>query len=435
MHIGEGSKWRVPAALCLLLGMPAALSAPGDFKHGYETSHYQTRSLSLESRQGVPANLMQLIKEPPLGLPQVPVPAANPVTRDKVELGRKLFYDRRLSQNETQSCAMCHIPEQGFTNNELATAVGIEGRSGRRNAPTIYNVAYRTSLFHDGREQNLEQQIWGPLLDRREMGNPSFAAVLEKIKVLPDYQGRFEQAFGRGPTMETLGMALASYERTLLSANSPFDRWYYGGDKKALTEAAKRGFSLFRSKANCAACHTLGERHALFTDNQFHNTGVGVERSLSDAPRSHKVILAPGVIVDVEDTVIDPVAEPALADLGRYEVSENPDDRWCYATPSLRNIALTAPYMHDGSMESLNAVVDFYNKGGFPNENLDPLMRPLGLSAQERADLVAFLRSLTGDNVDTLVSDAFSAPVGDEKADDPDWVRELDRRLGAGKRP
>ncbi len=328
---------------------------------------------------------------------------------------------------------MCHIPEQGFTNNELATAVGIEGRSGRRNTPTIYNAAYRTSLFHDGREQNLEQQIWGPLLDRREMGNPSFAAVLEKIKVLPDYHGRFEQAFGRGPTMETLGMALASYERTLLSANSPFDRWYYGGDKEAVTEAAKRGFSLFRGKANCASCHTVGKRHALFTDNQFHNTGTGVERSLSEAPRSHKVILAPGVIVDVEDAVIDPVAEPALADLGRYEVTEDPDDRWRYATPSLRNIALTAPYMHDGSIESLDAIVEFYNKGGFPNQNLDPLMRPLGLSAKERADLVAFLRSLTGDDIDTLVSDAFAAPVGDEKADDPDWVRVLDRRLDAGK--
>lgn len=437
MRVGDACKcWAVMVAVIgPMLGASVALAAPGDYKEGYESYDYATRSLSLEARRGEPADLMRYVEQPPLGLPPVPVPQSNPITREKIQLGRKLFYDRRLSLNQTLSCAMCHIPEQGFTNNELATAVGIEGRSGRRNAPSLYNVAYLKSLFHDGREQNLEQQVWGPLLDRREMGNPSFAAVLEKIKVLPDYQGLFEKAFGRGPTMETLGMALATYERTLVSGNSPFDRWYYGGATQALSEAAKRGFALFRGKANCVACHTVGERNALFTDNRHHNTGTGARRSLTDAPRTHKVILAPGVIVDVDEAVIHPVEEPPAGDLGRYEVTENPQHRWQYATPSLRNVALTAPYMHDGSMESLEEIVEFYNDGGFPNETLDPLIRPLGLSEREMADLVAFLRSLTGDSVETLVSDAFAAPVGDENPGDPDWVRVLDRRIKSGDAP
>lgn len=421
--------------LLLFTAGGTARAAPGDYKLGYDSGHYETRSLSLEARKGEAADLMQYVNKPPLGLPPVPVPESNPVTREKIELGRKLFYDRRLSLNQTQSCAMCHIPEQGFTSNELATAVGIEGRSGRRNAPTLYNAAYLTKLFHDGRETSLEQQIWGPLLDRREMGNPSFAAVIEKVKVLPDYQGRFQAAFGKGPTMETLGMALASYERTLISGNSPFDRWYYGGEKDALSESAQRGFALFRGKANCSACHTVGERHALFTDNELHNTGIGARRSLSPPAQVHKVILAPGVVVDVDEDVIAPVSERSMGDLGRYEVTEDPQDRWNYRTPTLRNVALTAPYMHDGSLKSLREVVAFYNQGGYPNEVLDPLIRPLGLNEQEMEDLVAFLNSLTGDDVDELVSDAFAAPVGDESADDPDWVRVLDRRLAEDAKP
>ena len=422
----------VAALAFLALGVSGASAAPGDHKLGYETTDYETRSLSLEARKGKAADLMRYVEQPPLGLPPIPVPASNPISREKIALGRKLFYDRRLSHNQTQSCAMCHVAEQGFANNELAKAVGIEGRSGRRNAPTIYNVAYLESLFHDGREHTLEQQVWGPLLDRAEMGNPSFASVLEKIKVLPDYRGRFEKVFGRGPTMETLGMALASYERVLVSGDSRFDRWFYGGAEDALSESAKRGFELFRGKGNCAACHTVGEQHALFTDNRMHNTGIGARRSLAEPPQTHEVILAPGVVVDVDEAVITPVGEVPPGDLGRYEVTEDPRHRWQYRTPTLRNVALTAPYMHDGSLKTLEEVIAFYNQGGFPNEVLDPLIRPLGLSEGEAADLVAFLHSLTGSNVERLVSDAFAAPVGNEQADDPVWVRELDRQITEG---
>ncbi|MGZ8947795.1 MAG: cytochrome c peroxidase, partial [Methylococcaceae bacterium] len=196
------------------------LYAPGDNKSNYERSDYQTHSIALTDRVGQATNLLKTVKNPPLGLPAVPVPANNPITKEKINLGRKLFYDRRLSLNNTFSCAMCHVPEQGFTSNEMATAVGIEGRTVRRNSPTLYNIAYARSLFHDGRETTLEQQIWAPLLAHNEMANPSIGYVIEKINNSPDYNGLFKKTFGKEPGMETIGMAIASYERTLNSANS-----------------------------------------------------------------------------------------------------------------------------------------------------------------------------------------------------------------------
>lgn len=401
----------------------ATLSKPGDDKQGYEEAGYRTHSLALELRRGKAADLLALVRKPPLGLPPVPVPTDNPLTREKVELGRKLFYDRRLSLNDTFSCAMCHVPDQGFTSNELAMAVGIEGRSVRRNSPTIYNAAYADLLFHDGREDRLEQQIWGPLLAKNEMGNPSVGRVLNKIRRIEDYRGLFEAAFdGRGVGMETLGMALASYERTLVSGDSPFDRWRYGGQAEALSAAAQRGFGLFTGKAGCSGCHTIGAGSALFFDNRMHNTGIGYRDSMGIAPPRQPVQVAPGVTFEVDRSIIERVGEPPPADIGRYEVTQNPHDRWKYKTPSLRNVALTAPYMHNGSIGSLRDVVEFYDGGGVPNEELDPLVRPLHLTASEKDDLVAFLESLTGSNVDTLVADAFAAPVGDLGKGDPNWV-------------
>lgn len=401
-------------------GMAAAhLPRAGDYKDGYERRDYRTRSQSLSGRTGAEADLLSFIRSPPLGLPPVPIPADNPVTREKVALGRKLFYDRRLSLNNTFSCAMCHVPEQGFTSNEMATAVGVEGRSVRRNAPTIYNTAYLTRLFHDGREYTLEQQIWAPLLARNEMANPAVGSLIEKLRHLPDYRGLFETAFdGRGPSMETLGMALASYERTLVSANSPFDRWRYGGDAQALSPAAQHGFVLFAGKAGCIACHQVGKDSALFTDNAMHNTGIGYRESMEREPPSRKVVVAPGVVLNVPGSVIRSVSQPVANDLGLYEVTQDPADRWKYRTPSLRNVALTAPYMHNGSLATLREVVELYNHGGVPNEVLDPLIHPLKLTTEEVDDLVAFLESLTGDNVQALVSDAFAAPIGDHRAPD-----------------
>lgn len=394
---------------------------PGDDKRGYESIDYITRARALTGRRGEPVELIEFAEQPPLGLPALPVPADNPLTPEKITLGRKLFFDRRLSLNHTLSCAMCHIPEQGFANNELSTAVGFEGRSVRRNAPTLLNVGYQRLLFHDGRETRLEQQVWSPLLAANEMANPSIAAVIETLKHLPDYDGRFESAFGQGPDMINVGQALASYQRTLNAADSPFDRWYFGGQENSLSQSAQRGFELFTGKAGCSACHLVNQDYALFTDHKLHNTGLGWYKSMKQEPEQRRVQLAPGVFVDVDPSIIDATGEPQPSDLGLYEITQDPADRWKYKTPGLRNVALTAPYMHNGSFATLAEVIDFYNQGGYANDLLSPLIRPLQLDAQEQADLQAFLESLTGANVATLVSDAFAAPIGDRKAGDTLW--------------
>jgi len=347
---------------------------------------------------------------PPLGLPPVPVPAANPLTKEKIDLGRRLFLDRRLSHNNTMSCAMCHVPEQGFTSHELGAAVGMEGRSLRRNSPAVYNVAYQKSLFHEGRELHLEDQVWGPLLTKVEMDMPSIGYVVEKVRQLPEYKGQFEAAFGGPVTAERIGQALASYERTLLSANSRFDRWYYGGDKTALNAQEQRGFGVFMGKGRCSTCHLVGEKSALFTDHKFHNTGLGWERTMFPERSSYKVQLAPGIFVQVMGTLLKSF-EPPQPDVGRYEVTIDPKDRWAYKTPMLRNVAVTKPYMHDGSLATLEDVVEFYDKGGINNEIKSPLLVPLDLDALEKAALVAFLKTLTGDNIEALARDARLAPV------------------------
>lgn len=389
-------------------------SRPGDGKDGYESSNYETDSLALALREGRPVNLYNLIESPPLGLPPVPQPSGNIATPEKIKLGRKLFFDRRLSINDTFSCAMCHIPDQGFTSNEMATAVGVEGRSVRRNSPTLYNIAYMDSLFYDAREDNLEQQIWSPFLSRNEMANPSIGYLLGKIRSFPDYDNLFEAAFkGRPVAMDTLGMALAAYQRTLVSGNSAFDRWHFGGEDDVITDEAKRGYDLFIGRAGCSNCHLINEDHALFTDNKLHNTGLGFENSIGSGSGPVRVTLAPGVFLNVDPDIVNTVGEKPPADLGRYEITEDPADRWKYRTPTLRNIALTAPFMHNGRFSSLNEVVAFYNRGGVPHDLQSSLIRPLGLTVQEQNDLVAFMETLTGDNADALVLDAFAAPVGD----------------------
>lgn len=385
----------------------------GDNKQHYEQINYQTQTTALTHRIGQTSDLLSTIKQPQLGLPAVPIPADNPISFDKIALGRKLFYDRRLSLNNTFSCAMCHIPEQGFSSNEMATAVGIEGQSVRRNSPTIYNVAYASLLFHDGRENTLEQQVWGPLLAANEMGNPSIGYVVDKIKSLADYQDLFEQNFGAQANMMNISQAIASYERSLNSAGSAFDRWHFGKQADAINTNAKKGFKLFIGKAGCSQCHSINQSFALFTDNLLHNTGIGYLESMQKTPAQIKIQIAPGVFVDVESGNLAAVTDPKASDLGYYEISQNPQDRWKYKTPTLRNIALTAPYMHNGSKSTLEEVVQFYNLGGVINENLDKLIKPLNLTKTETSSLVEFLKSLTGSNVNQLVSDAFAAPIGE----------------------
>ena len=400
---------------------------PGDVKEGYESADYRTRSRSLLERRGIKMDLIRFALDPPLGLPPVPVLADNPLTRAKIELGRKLFFDRRLSINDTISCATCHIPEQGFTNNELRTPVGVEGRSVLRNSPTLYNVGYQKHLFLDGREISLENQVWQPMTARNEMAAPAIGYVIRKIRRMSDYQGRFEQAFdGRGPDILTIGQALASYQRTLLAADSPFDRWHFGGQSDAVDESVKRGFALFSGKAQCIVCHRVQEDHALFIDHQFHNTGLGYAESVgANKPETTRVQLAPGVFAELPRAAIDAVTQQKLPnDLGLYRITESPGDRWKFRTQTLRNISLTAPYMHNGRFDTLREVIDFYDRGGVSNELLSPLIRPLGLTEREKLDLDAFLRSLTGGNVPDIVADAFAAPIGDLSTRDPNWAHE-----------
>lgn len=343
----------------------------------------------------LPAADVALEIRAPLGLPAVPFPPHNPPTAGKVELGRKLFFDRRISFNGTMSCAMCHVPEQGFTSNELRTPVGNEGATVRRNAPGLMNVAYHPRLFHDGRDGALETQVWGPLLAPDEMANPSLGHVLDRLRDLPDYAGLFEAAFaGRGASADTVGAALASYQRTLVAGDSPFDRYRYAGEDNALSAEEKAGLAIFTGKGRCAACHLIGERDALLSDFRYHNTGIGWLRSQERA--GIEVELAPGVRAHMSAAVVRSIGAAPRSDLGRFEITLDPRERWAYKTPMLRNVAATAPYMHDGSLPTLEAVVEYYDRGGAGAPGQSPLIAPLHLSVAEKAALVAFLKALSG---------------------------------------
>ncbi|MES2319601.1 MAG: cytochrome c peroxidase [Pseudomonadota bacterium] len=349
---------------------------------------------------------------PALGLPPL---ALAPVSTAVVDLGRKLFMDRRLSSNNTMSCAMCHVPEQGFAANELGTSLGLEGRTLRRNSPTLLNVAYVGQLFHDGRAETLEKQAWAPLLHPVEMGNATIGDVTARIAAMPDYAGRFEAAFnGAGPGERTVGAALAAYERTLVSGNSRFDRWHYGQEKSALSPAEQAGFAVFAGKGRCIACHSVGDQHALFSDARFHNTGIGWARSKGigrESARRYQVQLAPGVFTELQEHELASVSEAAQDDDGRFEVTHKAAERWAYRTPSLRNVALTGPYMHDGSLATLEAVIEYYQHGGIANPGRDKLVQPLQLTEDDKRNLAAFLRSLTGDNVAALARQARSERI------------------------
>ncbi|MGA8172787.1 MAG: cytochrome c peroxidase [Methylocystis sp.] len=328
--------------------------------------------------------------KPPLGLPPVPPAIAGSAAMQR--LGERLFFDRGLSANKTLSCAMCHIPTQGFTSNQSALSIGMEGRSLRRNAPTLYNVVFKKFLFHDGRETDLAAQVWGPLLSPDEMGNPAIGPLLDRLRADAVYGPAFAEAFpGEGVSMTTLGRAIAAFEATLLTGDSRFDRALFAGEKGALTPLEWRGYEIFVSKGNCVSCHAIGDNVALFTDQSWHNTGVAfADRAATTA----RVELAPGIFQNIRPSDIGLSATPAKNDVGRFEITGKPEDRWAYTTPTLRGLKETWPYMHDGGFKSLEEVVDFYDLGGGSNPALDPKIKPLGLSDQEKKALVAFLLTL-----------------------------------------
>ncbi len=287
----------------------------------------------------------------------VPVPPDNPQDDAKVRLGAQLYFDTRLSADNTISCGTCHDPRTGWANPH-ATDTGIRGQVGGRNSGTIVDAAYMRFQFWDGRAGSLEEQALGPIHNPIEMGE-TLENVIRKLNAIPGYKRQFNEVFGADATTDGIAKAIAAFERTVISGPSPYDR-YLMGDKTALSPAAVRGMELFNGKAHCTPCHS----GPLFSDQSFHNIGVGMDKS-----------------------------EP---DVGREAVTKNPDDRGAFKTPGLRNVALTHPYLHTGSEKTLMDVVDYYNKGGIMNANLDPLMLPLQLTRREKEDLVAFLEALTG---------------------------------------
>lgn len=309
----------------------------------------------------------------PLGLPPLPIPEDNPPTEDTIFLGRNLYYDTVLSVDGTIACASCHRPDAGFADPDQFSS-GVGGKKGGRQAPSVINAAYYTTQFWDGRAASLEDQAGGPMQNPIEMAHTA-EGVVEKLSGDPSYVAQFEKAYGPGPiTFDKTVKAIASFERTVLSGNSPFDRYMYGGEESALTEYARLGLEVFRSeeKGNCATCHSMDEKSALFTDSKFHNLGVGVND------------------------------EGALTDLGRYEVTKQDEDRGAFKTPTLRNIAQSAPYMHDGSLNTLKEVVDFYIGAGNSNPWRDKDLKELDhLTRKERDALVAFMEALTADLPDS----------------------------------
>lgn len=325
----------------------------------------------------------------PLGLPEPPAAIDIPRNAAAIALGRQLFFDRRLSANGSMSCAMCHVPEQGFASNASQRAVGLAGVSLQRNAPSLLNVAWRPLLFWDGRADALVTQAWSPLLHPDEMGNASVAQVLARIRALRDYRGRFEHAFaGRGPSQRTVGQALAAFQATLVAADSRFDRWLYAGEP-TLTPREQAGYRLFVGQARCVQCHAIGATSALLTDGKFHVTGAG-----QAAARTVRVRLAPGVHTALHAADLASFAPAPPPDPGRFGVTAQAVERGAFRTPMLRDVARSAPYMHDGSLATLEEVVDFYAQGGGVAEGKSALLAPLQLSDEDRAALVAFLRAL-----------------------------------------
>jgi cytochrome c peroxidase len=302
----------------------------------------------------------------PLGLLPIVWPADNPYSPAKSELGRILYFDPRLSADNTVSCATCHSPQYAFTDG-AAVSTGIRGQKGGRSAPTVINRAYSLAQFWDGRAATLEEQAKGPIANPIEMDHKHDACT-SKIQAVAGYRGLFEKAFGTPEvTMDRMAQAIATFERTVLSGNSAYDR-YKAGQKTAMTPSQIRGMKVFFDKAKCDGCH----EGINFTSNSYHNIGVGMDKPNPD--------------------------------VGRYEVTKDPKDWGSFKTPTLRDIARSAPYMHDGSEKTLEDVVEFYDKGGKLNKNLDEKMKPLKLTVVEKKDLVEFMKALNGEGWQTIAA-------------------------------
>ena len=344
----------------------------------------------------------------PLGIPldlwTYFVPNSNPLTAAKVELGRKLFFDPRLSADGKVSCASCHDPKRAFTDGK-AVAEGIGGRIGTRNSPTLLNSMFSTGQFWDGRADTLEEQARMPLTNPDEMGNRSLDEALAKIAEVPEYVSAFQQAFGGPVTIDRFGKAIAAFERTLISADSPLDR-YVAGDLNALNDSARNGLILFRTRARCGVCHVFNQNFAafatfpFFTDGNYRNTGVAANFSGFE----ELALRARAAARERSGESFAALSKHERAgELGRFVTTGNILDIGAFRTPSLRNVELTAPYFHDGSAATLDDVVRFYVQGGKKNPNRDWQLEPVALTESEQQDLIAFLKALTSDDARRMV--------------------------------
>lgn len=326
------------------------------------------------------------------------VPRDNPITRNKVELGRDLFFDKRLSSDGTVSCATCHDPQLAFTDGKQV-AEGVSGRRGTRNSPTVLNAMFNGGQFWDGRAQSLEAQATLPLINPDEMGNQSYDQLVSRIRATPGYPERFRAVFDRAPGIDLVAKAIAAYERTLVSGASAYDR-FSAGDRDALSDSAFRGLALFRSRARCTTCHSIGQflaqPYPFFSDGFYHNTGVAANEPEFAALTRQAVALSR---MKVQTGALSSLAgQTGAGSLGRFLVTGNSLDIGAFRTPSLRNVELTAPYFHDGSARTLADVVKFYVNGGKSNPHRDWELQPVSLSDDEQRDLIEFLKALTSES-------------------------------------
>jgi cytochrome c peroxidase len=322
------------------------------------------------------------------------IPPDNPQTPEKIALGQKLFFDARLSADETVACSTCHDPARAFTDGR-PVSIGIKGRAGQRNAPTILNALYDKFQFWDGRAKTLEQQAALPITNFMEMGQPSLDAAVARIAAIEEYQRAFKRVFGSPPNGLDLVRAIASYERTQLAFDSPFDH-FIAGDKNAIEPAAIRGWHIFNTRGRCNKCHALSEDKpdvTNFTDNDFHNIGIGIIRhNVVALARQAEQLVNSGDAAAIDRAAI----QTDMSAIGRFLISKKEADIAAFKTPNLRNVLVTGPYFHDGTQETLWDVMDHYNKGdGLQDPYLDEDIQPLALTEADIDDVVAFLASLT----------------------------------------
>src|SRR5713101_4170476 len=329
------------------------------------------------------------------------IPSDNPQTPEKVALGQRLFFDPRLSADGTIACSTCHDPARAFADGK-PVSIGIQGRVGQRNAPTILNALYNKTQFWDGRVKTLEEQAALPIVNPVEMGQPSLDAAAARIAAIEEYQQAFRRVFGRPPNGPDLVRAIASYERTQLSFDSLFDH-FIAGDRSAIDDAAKRGWEIFNTRGGCNKCHALTDTKrdvTNFTDNDFHNIGIGIiQHNVVALARQAEQLINSGDAAAIDRAAI----QTDMSALGRFLITKKEHDIAAFKTPNLRNVLVTGPYFHDGSQETLWDVVDHYNKGdGLQNPYLDVDIQSLALTEGDIDDLVAFLASLTSPDYKAL---------------------------------